>query len=610
MLTNRMKRVVRLEVLTGFLLLLVACGLAVLASINSQRAYDLVNKSMRIQNAVGELYGEMRDAETGQRGYLLTGDPEYLQPYTQAREQLARTQQELRTLMADDPAQRKLLGQLDVVVGQKMSELAHTIELRKINDDVDAVATVKQGQGLHLMREIRYLIAQMDVNETKREVASLRGARHKQQQLLWTITATTFLALLLAVLVVREEARQRYEVEFKNAALKEQMQQHLSTEAQLRQAQKMEALGQLTGGIAHDFNNMLAVVVGNLEMALRRLEKGLDGADKFIRNALMGAGKASDLTKRLLAFSRRQALHPASIDVNACVQEMSTILSRTLGENITIKLALGDRLWHAYVDRPQLESAILNLAVNSRDAMDGHGELVIETANAYLDDGYARLNDGVTPGEYVMVSVSDTGQGMSKEVLSKVFEPFFTTKSVGRGTGLGLAQIHGFLTQSNGHIKIHSEVGVGTVVRLYLPRSEPPQPAPLAQHNGLVAALPHAILVVEDNPEVRTFVTSAVEELGYTALQAEDAESAERVMAAHPEVSILLTDVVMPGPSGVQLADVVTKRHPGLRVLLMSGYARDIVERAAPGHDNIRLLAKPFTIQQLAEALRGALNDE
>jgi signal transduction histidine kinase len=496
------------------------------------------------------------------------------------------------------------------VVGQKMSELAHTIELRKINDDVDAVATVKQGQGLHLMREIRYLIAQMDVNETRREVASLRGARHKQQQLLWTITATTFLALLLAVLVVREEARQRYEVEFKNAALKEQMQQHLSTEAQLRQAQKMEALGQLTGGIAHDFNNMLAVVVGNLEMALRRLEKGLDGADKFIRNALMGAGKASDLTKRLLAFSRRQALHPASIDVNACVQEMSTILSRTLGENITIKLALGDRLWHAYVDRPQLESAILNLAVNSRDAMDGHGELVIETANAYLDDAYARLNDGVTPGEYVMVSVSDTGQGMSKEVLSKVFEPFFTTKSVGRGTGLGLAQIHGFLTQSNGHIKIHSEVGVGTVVRLYLPRSEPPQPAPLAQHNGLVAALPHAILVVEDNPEVRTFVTSAVEELGYTALQAEDAESAERVMAAHPEVSILLTDVVMPGPSGVQLADVVTKRHPGLRVLLMSGYARDIVERAAPGHDNIRLLAKPFTIQQLAEALRAALNDE
>jgi signal transduction histidine kinase len=347
--------------------------------------------------------------------------------------------------MADDPAQRKLLGQLDVVVGQKMSELAHTIELRKINDDVDAVATVKQGQGLHLMREIRYLIAQMDVNETKREVASLRGARHKQQQLLWTITATTFLALLLAVLVVREEARQRYEVEFKNAALKEQMQQHLSTEAQLRQAQKMEALGQLTGGIAHDFNNMLAVVVGNLEMALRRLEKGLDGADKFIRNALMGAGKASDLTKRLLAFSRRQALHPASIDVNACVQEMSTILSRTLGENITIKLALGDRLWHAYVDRPQLESAILNLAVNSRDAMDGHGELVIETANAYLDDGYARLNDGVTPGEYVMLSVSETGQGMSKEVLSKVFEPFFTTKSVGAAPALGLPRSTAFL---------------------------------------------------------------------------------------------------------------------------------------------------------------------
>lgn len=610
MLSSRMKRVVRLEVLAGFMLLLLACGLAVIASVNSRRAYALVNQTMRTQNAVGELLGEMRDAETGQRGYLLTGNAEYLQPYIHARSQLAGTQSELRSLMANDPAQRKLLDQLDEVIAKKMAELAHTIDLHDANDQAAALAAVNARQSLHLMDQIRYLIAQIDVNETKREVARLRGARHEQQQLLWAITATTFLAFLLAVLVVREEARQRYEVEFKNAALKEQMQQHLSTEAQLRQAQKMEALGQLTGGIAHDFNNMLAVVVGNLEMALRRLERGLEGADKFIKNALMGAGKASDLTKRLLAFSRRQALHPASIDVNACVQEMSTILSRTLGENITIKLVLGERLWHAYVDRPQLESAILNLAVNSRDAMDGHGELIIETANAYLDEGYARLNDDVTSGEYVMVSVSDTGQGMSKEVLNKVFEPFFTTKSVGRGTGLGLAQIHGFLTQSKGHIKIHSEVGVGTVVRLYLPRSESAQAAPLAPRNGLVAALPHAVLVVEDNPEVRAFVTSAVEELGYTALQAESAEAAGDILKAHPEVSILLTDVVMPGPSGVQLADAMTKRHPGLRVLLMSGYAREIVERAAPGHEDIRLLAKPFTIQQLAEALRDALNEE
>ena len=610
MLTNRMKRVVRLEVLAGFMLLLLACGLAVAASINSRRAYDLVNQTMRIQNAVGQLLGEMRDAELGQRGYLLTSNAAYLQPYSTARGQLAETQSELRSLIADDPVQRKLLDQLDGVIAKKMATLAHTIELHNANDPAGALAVVKTGQDLHLMQQIRYLIAELDVNETKREVANLRGARHQEQQLLWTITATTLLAFLLAVLVVREEARQRYEVEFKNAALKEQMQQHLTTEAQLRQAQKMEALGQLTGGIAHDFNNMLAVVVGNLEMALRRLEKGLDGTDKFIKNALMGAGKASDLTKRLLAFSRRQALHPASIDVNACVQEMSNILSRTLGENVSIKLSLADRLWNAYVDRPQLESAILNLAVNSRDAMDGHGELTIETANAYLDEGYARLNGDVSSGEYVMVSVSDTGQGMSQAVLNKVFEPFFTTKSIGHGTGLGLAQIHGFLTQSKGHIKIHSEVGVGTVVRLYLPRSESTQSAPLMPRNGLVAALPHAVLVVEDNPEVRTFVTAAVEELGYTALQAENAEVAESVLTTHPEVSILLTDVVMPGPSGVQLADVMTKRHPGLRVLLMSGYARDIVERAASGHNNIRLLAKPFTIQQLAEALRDALNEE
>lgn len=601
---------IRLEVLAGFVLLLIACGLAVLASSNSRHATNLVTQSMRIRQAIGEMFGEVRDAEMGRRGYLLCGNPDYLAPYRSARTDLSATRGQLRDLMAGDPVQGKLLDQLDLAIDQKMTELAQSIQLYDTNGRDAALVMVEATRSNHLLAQIRSLVQQLDANETRREAASLHQARLRQQQLLWAIIATTLLASILAVLVLRESAQQRHEMEFKNAVLREQLSQQRITEAQLRQAQKMEAVGQLTGGIAHDFNNMLAIVVGNLEIALRRLEKDPGSVQRFITNALTGAGKASDLTKRLLAFSRRQALHPSSINVNACVQEMSAIFSRTLGETITISLVLGDSLWHAYVDRPQLESALLNLAVNSRDAMEGRGRLTIETANAYLDQSYSKQNEGVEPGEYVMIAVSDTGQGMTQEVLRKAFEPFFTTKSVGKGTGLGLSQIHGFLTQSKGHIRIYSEVGVGTTVKLYLPRAETSHILLPAQHEGPVAALPHTVLVVEDDAEVREFVTVAVQELGYTALQAENSIAAENLLVMNPEISILLTDVVMPGASGVELANAMTKRYPDLRVLLMSGYARDIVERAPLRNGRIRLLGKPFTIKELAQALRATLNDD
>lgn len=601
---------IRLEVLAGFVLLLIACGLAVLASSNSRHATNLVTQSMRIRQAIGEMFGEVRDAEMGRRGYLLCGNPDYLAPYQSARTDLSATRGQLRDLMAGDPVQGKLLDQLDLAIDQKMTELAQSIQLYDTNGRDAALVMVEATRSNHLLAQIRSLVQQLDANETRREAASLHQARLRQQQLLWAIIATTLLASILAVLVLRESAQQRHEMEFKNAVLREQLSQQRITEAQLRQAQKMEAVGQLTGGIAHDFNNMLAIVVGNLEIALRRLEKDPGSVQRFITNALTGAGKASDLTKRLLAFSRRQALHPSSINVNACVQEMSAIFSRTLGETITISLVLGDSLWHAYVDRPQLESALLNLAVNSRDAMEGRGRLTIETANAYLDQSYSKQNEGVEPGEYVMIAVSDTGQGMTQEVLRKAFEPFFTTKSVGKGTGLGLSQIHGFLTQSKGHIRIYSEVGVGTTVKLYLPRAETSHILLPAQHEGPVAALPHTVLVVEDDAEVREFVTVAVQELGYTALQAENSIAAENLLVMNPEISILLTDVVMPGASGVELANAMTKRYPDLRVLLMSGYARDIVERAPLRNGRIRLLGKPFTIKELAQALRATLNDD
>jgi signal transduction histidine kinase len=609
MASGQPNKLVRIEILAGFFLLLIACGLAILATANSARAFDLANQSLIARHAIDRLFGEIKDAETGQRGYLLTGKSDYLLPYHDALRELQQTQTQLHALIACTVAQRRMMSQLDALIDKKMVELEHTIQLYDTAGPASALAVVNDDQGLGLMKQIRNLVRQLDTTESDQEQARLHQYRLQQQVLLWAIMASTLVAFILAVLVVRQEERQRNELALKNAVLKEQMHQQLATEAQLRHVQKIDTLGQLTGGIAHDFNNMLAVVVGNLEIAQLRLERGAGDAGKFIRNALLGAGKASDLTKRLLAFSRRQALHPSAVDVNACVHEMSAILTRTLGENIAIKLQLAEHPWPAYVDRPQLESAILNLAVNSRDAMDGQGQLTIATANMSADEQYANQHAGAAPGEYVMVSVSDTGHGMTPEVMQRVFEPFFTTKAVGRGTGLGLSQIHGFVLQSNGHIDIESSPGGGTTIKLYLPRAPLSNAQADDNRQTLVAALPHVVLVVEDDPDVRALAKGALEELGYTALVADSAEAAESILRQHPEVSILLTDVVMPGPSGVSLAKAMTKRYPELRVLLMSGYPRDIID-TQPRDDGTRLLAKPFTIRELAEALRGTLNDD
>ncbi|WP_233840449.1 CHASE3 domain-containing protein [Dyella sp. 2HG41-7] len=598
-----------MEIVAGFLLLLIASGLAIVAAFNSSHVYDLASESLKARHDIDRLFGEVKDAETGQRGYLLTGKSDYLVPYHDASKQLDQTRSQLRTSAAWSDVQMRRIGQLDALIGQKMAELEHTIQLYDTSGPASALAVVNDDQGLSLMSQIRTLTRQLDGDQSNQEQMRLHQFRIQQQLLLVAIIVATLVAFVLALLVLRQGERQQTELALKNAVLREQMRQQAATETQLRHVQKMDTIGQLTGGIAHDFNNMLAVVVGNLEIAQLRLQRGIDDAEKFIANALLGAGKASDLTKRLLAFSRRQALRPAPIDVNTCVHEMSTILSRTLGENIVIRLSLGESLWPAYVDRAQLESAVLNLAVNSRDAMEDGGQLTILTINANFDGQHADQNEGMLSGEYVMVAVSDTGHGMTPEVIQRAFEPFFTTKAVGRGTGLGLSQIHGFVLQSNGYIKIDSTPGLGTTIRLYLPR------APLVntraeQQPTQLSALPHVVLVVEDDPDVRELAQGALEELGYTALQADGAEAAESLLRDHPEVSILLTDVVMPGPSGVSLAREMQKRYPELRVLLMSGYPRDIIDRAQPGDEQSRLLAKPFSIRELAEALRATLNDD
>src|SRR5262245_15453685 len=383
---------------------------------------------------------------------------------------------------------------------------------------------------------------------------------------------------------------------------------------QLVQAQKMEGIGQLTGGVAHDFNNLLTIIMGNLETLQRALQApGLDAVRlaRSTDNALRGAQRAAALTQRLLAFSRRQPLDPKAVDVSRLVGAMSDLLRRTIGEQIAIEAVLAGGLWRAHVDPNQLEVAILNLAVNARDAMPAGGKLTIETANAFLDEGCAAAQAEVVPGQYVAICVSDTGHGMTKQVLERAFEPFFTTKEVGQGTGLGLSQVYGFVKQSGGHIKIYSEPQQGTTVKLYLPRLHGEADI---QKDPDLRTLPRSadaetILVVEDDDDVRAYSKEIMRELGYSILEASTGAAALRVLAAHPEVALIFTDVGLPGGmNGRQLADEARKRRPELKILFTTGYARNAIVHEGRLDPGVQLVTKPFTYAAVGAKLRDILD--
>jgi PAS domain S-box-containing protein len=387
--------------------------------------------------------------------------------------------------------------------------------------------------------------------------------------------------------------------------------QREAAESKIRQLQKMEAVGQLTGGIAHDFNNMLAVVISGLSLAQRRLARGEIAIEPLLDAAMDGARRAGALTQRLLAFSRKQPLSPVPLDANRLVRDMSELLRRTLGEAVQLETVLAGGLWRTIADPSQLENAIINLAVNARDAMEEGGRLTIETANCYLDDAYARDHAEVLAGQYVMIAVTDAGEGMPHEVLSRAFEPFFTTKEQGRGTGLGLSQVYGFIKQSSGHIKLYSEPGHGTTVKLYLPRHYGPEEVrprdPAAEtgtHGGEV------LLVVEDDERVREMAVAGLRELGYTVLAADGGETALRLLAENPGIALLFTDIVMPGMSGSRLAAQARETRPDLRVLFTTGYTRNAVVHNGVLDTGVHLLTKPYTIEQLAAKLREVLGGE
>jgi len=387
-------------------------------------------------------------------------------------------------------------------------------------------------------------------------------------------------------------------------------------EAQLRQAQKMEALGQLTGGIAHDFNNLLTIILGNLETMQRRLGRpdvDIAAISKLAENATIGGQQAASLTQRLLAFSRRQPLEPKSLDANTLVTGMLDLLRRTLGEHIVIEPALAADLWHTHADPNQLESAILNLAINARDAMPDGGVMTIETANAQLGERNLARQLDIAAGPYVLIAIADTGSGMSKEVLSHAFEPFFTTKDTGQGTGLGLAQVYGFVKQSGGHAKIESKPGSGTTVRIYLPRFD--EPAREAEP-PTTEALPlegraETILLVDDDEGVRRHSTSILLEMGYRVLGAVDGKSALEIVDKQPDIDLLFTDVGLPGGmNGKQLADEARRRNPKLRVLFTSGYARSAIMRDDRLDADVQLVSKPFTYRALARKIRELLDQD
>jgi len=398
-------------------------------------------------------------------------------------------------------------------------------------------------------------------------------------------------------------------LEAANQRLRDEAASRAAAEAQIRQLQKMEAVGLLTGGIAHDFNNMLAIVVGSLDIAKRHLMTDRERAQRFIANAMEGAQRGAQLTARLLAFSRQQPLDPRPLDTNELVRGMSNLLTRSIGENIHLETRLAPELWHTLTDPSQLESALVNLCVNSRDAMPEGGRLTLETANVTLDDEFAAENVEARPGDYVMIAVSDSGTGMEPDVMARAFDPFYTTKGAGKGTGLGLSQVYGFVKQTEGHVGIESTLGAGTTVRIYLPRyrgSVPPaadvaEDVPASRNNQEV------VLVVEDEECVRHMTVEALQSLGYSVIAAEGPEQALGMVDGGIVPHLLLTDVVMPGMNGRVLAERIKQSQPRVKVLFTTGYSGGTALADGGLEAGVVLLSKPFTVEQLASKVRNAL---
>lgn len=617
---RRARRASRLQLLplvVGFILLTVSIAVRSLLIEGQQQDNEAVRAALETQRRIVGLLSLVQDAETGQRGYLLTGEEVYLEPHAAAVAALPEELAWIRAAVAGDAVLSRNVDQLAGAIAEKNAELDTVIALKRNGNAEDALEFVRSDRGKRAMDRIRQLVEEMLRVESANLQQRLEAADRTANYLRYGSFAALGGILLLGIYGVWNMNRRLAEIEVAqetltrtNAALEAEIAGREKAEQQTRQLQKMEAIGQLTGGIAHDFNNMLAVIISALNLMQRKLTRGDSDVGQLVDAAIDAAARAAALTSRLLAFARQQPLAPQVIDSNRLLAGMSDLLRRSLGEAVELETVLAGGVWRINADAGQLENAIVNLAVNARDAMPDGGKLTIETANAHLDDHYAAENADVPAGQYVLLAVTDTGTGMPPEVVAKVFEPFFTTKPIGKGTGLGLSQVFGFVKQSNGHVKIYSEPGQGTTVKIYLPRyfgteEEKAEQEAAAPHTG---APTETILLVEDDPRVRSLNVASLRDLGYTIIHAGTAAEALEKLALHPEISLLFTDIVMPGKNGRKLADEAVKLKPGLKVLFTTGFTRNAVVHNGVLDHGVNFIAKPFTIGALAAKVREVLD--
>jgi signal transduction histidine kinase/CHASE3 domain sensor protein/ActR/RegA family two-component response regulator len=739
----------------GFVILVIISAASIWLVFRSQSDSQLVVHTVDVQNKLARIEVMIRGAEDRQRGFLLTGQSEYLDLFNGFVEAVKSEYSALKSELADNPPLLEELAAIEPLIDEKFDRLSQTIQHYKNGDSVDAMQMVRSGEGPGLMENIHTGIERMTSEEqrllqirssdSKRtnfgllaitlfgtaliiglamvSVATVRRSNREREAALLSLRVTnvgleaavsertshldqaygeiqrtvtvlhnTIASMTDAVLVVDEGPRivisnpaaerlfgpsaevgsavlaedghatykcldadgtplSRDDIPVVRAARGESVDnveiivrrpvapkvvhlvangrplrdatgavigavmvyhdvtQAVEIERQLRQSQKMDAIGQLTGGVAHDFNNILTVITGTIDILANavRHDPTLAAIAKMIDEA---AERAAELTRRLLAFSRRQPLQPRATDINALIVDSARLLRPAVGEPIEVALELETEAWPALVDPNQLTTALLNLAFNARDAMPNGGKLTLETSNVVLDGDYARIHDGVAPGHYTLIVVGDTGSGIPEAIRDKVFEPFFTTKEVGRGTGLGLSMVYGFVKQSGGHISLNSERGVGTSINIYLPRAceqteRPSEALPVAPLQGGA----ETILVTEDDAMVRTHVVAQLTSLGYKTLAAANAAQALAILDHGEPIDLLFTDVVMPGEmNGRELAEEVLRRRPSARVLFTSGYTEKVLTHHGQLDPGLQLLAKPYRKADLARMIRIALS--
>jgi CHASE3 domain sensor protein/CheY-like chemotaxis protein/nitrogen-specific signal transduction histidine kinase len=698
------------------LLILAIISFFVLQSAASERDEQAwVLHTYQVMEQARKILSDVLDAETGQRGYLLTHQASYLDPYKKGVAAADHDIEIFKTLTADNPRQQVRIDELRRMVDARFDAMNKTLSIGTVDVLQSPQLLAALDDGKARMDALRAVIAS-SLAEERRLLAQRIAARHQAEANEITAALITAAVVLLALLIAgfmlvrnnlaltKSEAERDQQANLLQATLdnirdgvavfdnagklvafndnffgcmgfpKEmavpgtpisvfaelsRTRQHATfeelpyasgegggnysnlnigdrfveayrnhvpnggflvacvdvtarvrSEVALRQSQKMETIGQLTGGVAHDFNNLLQVISANLDLLASDMQKDSRTGGRLL-NAISAVERGSRLTAQLLAFARRQTLAPRATNLGRLIHDMTDLLRRTLGERIAVESIVAGGLWNTLIDQNQLENAILNLSINSRDAMPDGGRLTIEVANAFLDEAYARAHSEVTAGQYVMVAVSDTGTGMPAEVAARAFDPFFTTKPEGKGTGLGLSQVYGFVKQSGGHIKIYTEKNEGTTIKIYLPRS-----TATAQWIAPVLEAPtggsgETVLVVEDDDGVRAAVCDLLSELGYSVLRAEGVEQAMAVLNTDVKIDLLFTDVVMPGPIKTRdFARIAKERLPNLKVLFTSGYTQNAIVHNGRLDEGIALLSKPYRKDDLARKLRAMLDEE